>query len=332
MKKINFFTEGIVSDLDKSMIKPTQFVFPTIGFRAFNKNGKGMIASVVPGTKEYFNVSPGFVIISGYEFEGIGFIFSFNAGTGEGEIGTFPSPKLTSPGFVEIYRPLQNFIPLGKTDPERFTTALFNWDLSHRMDVKGKKSYDDSIDLYFGDFHNTDKVINTGFKLTGETNNRSIRHSYFDGLIDHIPSTNKPLYVSGDVVNGGTLQPGNYFLSFRYLTEDYVKTQFVKEEGPFSVSTGETLFTHHGLQEKDWTTEQLLTTDQKLRLTIENLDTNYSYIQIAITRYSSQTENAPAIKDTFLVDKYYAIGNADTMTVEITGLESRQSLSFDDIS
>lgn len=52
MRTINTFTDKIISDLDVTNIKPNQWVFPTVGVRIFNKDGKGIIASAVPRMDE----------------------------------------------------------------------------------------------------------------------------------------------------------------------------------------------------------------------------------------------------------------------------------------
>ena len=111
MKFVNTPEGGIISDIDVSKVKPNQLVFPTVGIRVFNKDGKGLIATLLPGNEELFDLSEGFMMMGGVEYEGIGFIFSLNVETGEGEVGTYPSPNLSSEGFKNVYTPLQNFKP-----------------------------------------------------------------------------------------------------------------------------------------------------------------------------------------------------------------------------
>ena len=328
MERKNVFTGGIVADIDKTHVQPNQLVFPTIGIRIFNKDGKGYIASCIPGNEEYFSITDDFVIIGGYEFQGIAFIFSFNETTGETEIGTYPSPNRTTPGFTNTYSPLNHFVRAGMIWP--FRTALFNHELKRPLDIQMKLSYDNSMDIYLSDFVNPDRVINSGFKIDGTTNDRYVRDTYFNGLIDHIPTTKKIPVITSDVQNGGVLQPGHYFISLRYLTHDYGKTTFLREEGPINISIGDTMTTHTGLQDKNFVLNAELKSNRKIVLDLSNVDSDYSYIQLAITRYSSVTENAPAFKDIWLIDKYYPI-TGGSMQVHITGNEARQILTFDDI-
>ena len=293
-----------------------------------------MIASILPGTEEYYEVTETMVIIAAVEYEGIIFIVSHSPFWKVGEVGTFPSPNSnngnSTPGYQKKYATLNNFT-YGLNVRYPLITPLFNFDLKNRMDLKAKKSYDGSLDLYFSDYSNPDRVINTGFILsTGIPNDRLIHTVDFNGLLNHIPSSNVALYGDVNIQPPGHLEPGTYFLSLRYLTIDYVKTNFLAEFGPIPISESTDSKQHHGNQEKNWLLDQILYVNKSIQLLLSSVDTAYSYIQVGVTRYSSMTENAPATKQTYLVDNYFKIIGA-SMHIDITGREKRQSLSFDDI-
>lgn len=329
MKKTNLFTEKIISDLDYSFIKNGQWVFPTIGFRFFNKDGRGLIASAIQSNEFLYELPLDFVIVGAYEYDGVAYLFLHNEVTGQGQVGTFPSPNLTSPGYTNIYVPLQNFDINGNIGD--LTTDRFMFDTHHRVWVLGKLSYDESLDLYFNDFKNQDRVINSGFKRDGTSNGRTIKPDYFDGVLNLVPATRKEITCSNVLLeNGGELQPGNYFMYVRYLVEDYSATSFVAEIGPVSVSSGDLLSTHAGQQEENWANGIKNYLDKKITLTLSNLDTNFKYLQVAVVRYSSTTENGPAQKDSYLVNEYFSIvGNS--ATIVISGKEPKTILSFDEI-
>ena len=338
MKQTNIFTGNIISDIDVSKIKPDGIVFPTVGIRVFNKAGKGLIATVVPGNEELFSVTDGFMIVGAGEYEGVAYIFSHNPATGEGEVGTYPTPNRTSAGFSKYYAPLLNYYhgapmpggaPAYSALPLR--TVKFNFDLHHPVDVVAKKSYDNTVDLYFIDFYNPDRVINNGFKITGESVPRYVYLSNFDGALNHIPFTNKEVIVNDvNVTNGGFLKPGNIFVYVRYLTANYAKTNFVKEIGPISISIGDTQKDHAGYQEQDWTTGIENTTDRKINLDLGNLDANFAYFQIGIVRYSATTENGPAQQDVWMISNYYPITAANKV-FSIYGNEPQESLTYSEI-
>ena len=328
MKQVSTFTGNIVSDLDVSKIKSDQIVFPTVGIRIFNKNGKGLIATIVPGNEEFFSISDGFQIIGACEFESVAYIASLNITTGEGEIGTYPRPNLGSAGFTKAYSPLMNLDSVGPGWGRMLRTTLFNFDIHHPVDIVCKKSYDNTVDIYFIDFYNPDRVINNGFKVTGEVMPRYVRSSQFDGALNHVPFTNKEIKVnSASVTSGGYLKPGNIFVYIKYLTENYASTNFVKEIGPFSIATGDTQLNHTGQQEKNWTTGIDNLTDRKINISLGNLDMNFTYFQVGIIRYSATTENGPAQQDVWLISNYYPITTAD-QSFSIYGNETQESLTY----
>jgi hypothetical protein len=330
MKKTNIFTEKIISDLDSGDVKNSQWVFPTIGFRFFNKDGKGLIASQVPSNDPVYDLPQDFVIVGAWEHDGVAYLFLHNELTGQGQVGTFPSPMLTQPGYTNTYRPLQNFFDAAGVLGD-FTTTRFNFDTHHQVWPLGKESFDESVDVYFVDNKNPDRVINNGFKRDGTDNGRRIKDGYFDGVLNLAPTTTKELLInSASVGSGGRLQPGNYFIYARYLVEDYSATPFVKEVGPISISQGDILSLHEGLQEEDWGTSVKNTIDKFIKIDFQGLDASFAFLQVAVVRYSATTENGPAQPDTYLVNKYYPINGTDLVVI-IDGTEPKATLTYDEI-
>ena len=326
MKAINSFTEKIVSDLDVSKMSPNQWTFPTVNMRMFNKDGKGFIASVLPGDDAYFEISNGFQVIGGAEHNGILYVVSYNESNGLGEIGSYPGCENDT--LVDRYVPFKNYSD--GTD-NQFTTTLFDFDLEHPVSVLTKMSYDNSVDLYLVDNKNPNRVINSGFNQSGVSNGRMYSAEMFNGIINQIPSTtSRAAIVPGSLVSvGGKLKPGNYFLYLRYLTIDYAPTNFVSEIGPISIlnNTGHNSVT--GLQEKEWSRDQSLYTDKKIRFAVSNPDTTYPYLELAVVRYSSLQDNAAAQQDVFLVDKHYS--TAGQVYIDYTGHEKEKTFTIDDI-
>lgn len=326
MEAINTFTDKIVSDLDNSLIKNDQWVFPTINIRVFNKDGKGFIASILPGDDLLFEVTRGYVVIGAQQYNGVLYLVCHDESTGKGEIGTYPYPNGT--GFTDGYAPLANVYYQGGAYLS-FQTTVFNFSLNNPVDIIIKESYDNSVDLYLCDYRNPNRVINSGFNQLGVfTYRNQILDTWFDGALNLIPVTVNDLTASIDIAKGGYLKPGNYWIYIRYLTGDYGTTNFIKEFGPFSILWGSTVKGQTGLQEKDWINDTENVTDKKITLTLTGLDTNYKYYQVAIMRYSSMQENAVATKDVYLIDKYYDV---NTSLLTIYGNETEQTITFEEI-
>jgi len=322
MNAKNKFLESLVTDIDPSLISSMHWTSPTQNFRFFNKDGKGFIASVIPSDELYFEVTPGFQPMGSYEHDGILFLALYNSATLQGEIGSYPS-----------YDGLQQYKPLPNFTGGVFRTTLFNFNTDYPVTIIGKDSYDGSIDLYLCDDNNPNKVINSGFNYsTYEQNSRIYSEGSFEGSIDHLPNSNKFIHILDrtDVIKGGILDPGNYFIYLRYVTSDYARTPFLFEIGPFSVMDNNTFSSANGLQEMQWTRNVKSVTDKKIRLAVSNIDKNYSYIEIGVTRYSSMQENAVATKDIYLVDKLYPIEFIND-EIYLTGFESKLTLTFSEI-
>lgn len=323
MKSQNVFTDKIISDIDYSLLKNNQWVFPTQNIRVFNKKGNGFIATVVDGNELLFEVSSGFTIIGACEYNGFVFLACHNDTTGEGEVGSYPSYELT-----REYKPLNNYTA-GK-----FRTDRFEFSLSNPVDMIAKTSYDESLDLYLCDYLNVNKVINTGFILSsGESNGVVYDDDSFDGMINHMPISTKEIVLgNGDNVisSGGYLLPGNYYVYFRYSTSSYASTAFVKELGPFSIGDNNTAISYKGEQEKDWIRDNDNVTDKKMTFNLSGLDTNYKYLEIGIIRYSALQENAKAQQNTYRIDKYYEITGSN-MSVTVYGNESQTILLYEEV-
>ena len=335
MKESHQFTDKIVSDIDNSLIKNNQWVFPTENFRFFNKDGKGFIASILDGNEYEFSVTDGFCIVGVNVYNSIAYIASYNEQSGIGELGSYPSPQRdnTRPtGFVREYSPLMN-LDLGHPSLDPMRTSKLNFDLSFPVDILLKLSDDDSVDLYMCDYNMPNKVINSGFDQTGRlTTIRTYTESMFDGAIYQFPiSNNIPLITVPKVSTGGNLKPGNYYIYLRYINIDLIGTNFVKEIGPFFVAEGNNTIDFAGKQDKDWILNRQNYTNKKITFNVANIDTNFKYIQIGVIRNTSLQENGSSQQETWLINNYFPIINT-SCSVIITGRETQMLLSFEDIT
>ena len=282
MRQTNIFTKGIISDIDYQNIDNQSWVFPTLNIRIFNKDGQGFVVTNTDGNEEMFEVSEGFIIIGADAHESILYLVCHNDGNGEGEIGCYPSPKewsVSNTEFERKYKPLYNYKPAPVY--ASLSTILFNFSLDKQVDVFVRDSYDGSVNLYLTDNNNPIRVINSGFKGTGEWtgNNRYYTPGDFDGIINLIPRTkNIPSVYLSEVTAGGFLKPGNIYLFIRYVSKDYARTKFLTEQGPISIYADADARNIRGEQEEDWINNKINLTDKKINVTISNIDTSYKYL------------------------------------------------------
>jgi hypothetical protein len=313
----NKFIKGIIADLDPMYIQNGYWVFPTLNYRIFNKEGQGYVLTAIDGDTqennnsvagEEFRLSENFIALGASSYGGIVFIVSYNETTRETEIGSYPSPN--NGKFERVYQPLKNYTT---NNPPLMRTPLYAHDRSLFVDVLLKESYDTSIDIYICDGKTANKVINSGFKLDGTLNDRAYDENDFDGQLLQIPGLKDIIDVQLDSVRtGGKLKGGNYHVYVRYATSNFDRTGFVEGQGPIQVYRGEfNASSVEGQIDGE--------TDKRIVLKLDNVDTNYSFVEIALV-HSHSIEPRNFVQNAYLVSTPYT--TSSSMIVEITGYET----------
>ncbi len=332
MKQVNVFQKGISSDNDPSYQPNNTWTFPTNNIRILNKRGQGFIATPMLGTTTDANMEIGFnnLVLTAVEHRGIIYIISVDSNNVT-EIGTYPSPVTHSPTnteFENVYKPLQNY------DGGNFSTPLFNYTYTSNLKLIIDDSFDESANLYLCDGVNIDKIVNVGFKRTGESNGITYTDDSFNNVLNHVPTTNSPPIVSDvDVISGGSLKPGNYFIYFKYQTQRFDGTDFLTGTNPIQVGLGSTAYTVRGMADKDYNGEQNRTSSAiKLTFDSSSFDAAYTFLKVAIIRfYSHNSDNQ--LTDIWQIFQDYKlediIDNNDELI--ITGDETETISSLDNI-
>ena len=341
---LNTFTKGLVADLDPIMVSQQQWVFPTLNIRVMNKEGQGVIATVINGNALEFTLTPGFLAIGSCEYNGIAYIVSFNKTSQETEIGCYPSPNTldySTPSTVTFipqiqrqYRPLRNYTgsinpSLQPVTPQNairipLRTDKFEGDIQHQISVFAKESYDNSVDLYLADYKNPNRIVNTGFDQSGMYNDRLYWDNDFYSSINQVQVSGTVLTEKLNTIdnnNSASLLCGVYFAHFRYADANMNTTAFISESNACQVFQGD-LSTVEGVEGGSATTNS----NKEIVFDLINVDTTYSYIQVVLTRFYSNVQGIQ-LNETFLVDIDYII-NGPTMSITITGNETWEP--FDD--
>lgn len=348
--QVNMFTKGIVSDMDPILVESNQWVFPTVNVRFINREGQGVTAipldsnthqtnGVVNGTAgEEFLLRPGYILIGACEHNGIAYLIMNNMTTGEGEIGTFPSPRaITSfnintgaitinqglTGFNRVYRPLVNYTGLD-TNYSQFSRQAFNsvsFNFSKRVDVFARPDYDDSVNLYIADHVNPNRHINVGFKQTGQLlTDRLYCINDFGSKLNLMPQTNSNIDVDDFWIETyGGLKHGNYTFFFQYATKNFDKTEMVTECGPIQIDdSGDKCRNSFG-------GKAIESSNKKIRFKLSNLDRTYPFVRVGYTRYFSDP-NSPILSEYVIIERYYPIDN-NTIEINVTGNEASYPIS-----
>lgn len=348
--QVNMFTKGIVSDMDPILVESNQWVFPTVNVRFINREGQGVTAipldsnthqtnGVVNGTAgEEFLLRPGYILIGVCEHNGIAYLIMNNMTTGEGEIGTFPSPRaITSfnintgaitinqglTGFNRVYRPLVNYTGLD-TNYSQFSRQAFNsvsFNFSKRVDVFARPDYDDSVNLYIADHVNPNRHINVGFNQTGQLlTDRLYCINDFGSKLNLMPQTNSNIDVDDFWIETyGGLKHGNYTFFFQYATKNFDKTEMVTECGPIQIDdSGDKCRNSFG-------GKAIESSNKKIRFKLSNLDRTYPFVRVGYTRYFSDP-NSPILSEYVIIERYYPIDN-NTIEINVTGNEASYPIS-----
>jgi len=302
--------------------------------RLIEKTGQGLIVSTINGDTVVFSLSTNFKPIGHTVFNGVMYILSVNSTTGASELGCFPSPTAwssTNTSFTLAYLPLNNYGGATKGNHGSFSTSLLGYTYANWAEIFPKTSWDNSVDLYICDNTNPNRIINTGFKITGEQTDRT----YFDDQVNttclqFLSSTTIPLIAVGsiNVDGGGSLSPGNIFLHIRYVTKDFNTTPFLGVYGPFLIPEGSGQNDENqGVYDETGTTE---TNKRIIISSITKIDESYDYFQIAVVRFYG-SNNICCSNEEWLVDNYYPIDGSTYSNHMITGDENRLVITAADI-
>jgi len=339
MKNLNRFIKGIRLFRDKTLYQNDEWTFPSSGIRLTDWNEKGLAITFIRGNVEIengqlagakFKISPHFIPIGWNEYNGILYIVSLNEFTGEGEIGSYPSPKGSpgnTSGFQRVYSPFKNFDK--GSGRENLRTELFNFSLFNRVDVQIKRVYDESVNLYLSDYLNPNIVINSGFNQSGYTVGNVITEQDFEGSLNLFPTTNKFIRASlKHISDGGVLRPGMYFVYFRYVKKDLTRTPFIGHTSPIQVFSGNSWDDIEGNYETTIDGDPINTT-KKIVLEFENnFDSAYDYIELAVIRYS-EDQDQKLLTDSYLISNLYEIGQIisdPNNSIVIDGREEQSTL------
>ena len=352
-QQINFFHKGISSDPDYSKRLNDVWDFPTLNIRVLNKEGQGFIITNLDGntnnTTGYdFQISSGYFIIGACEYNGIAYIFSMNSSNGFNEIGCFPSPNTLDydgngpaystflpPIFQRQYRPLMNFTyataPYDITTPRAILNpTYFNWDSTRQIDVFAREDYDNTVNLYFCDWLNPNRVINSGFDQQGNIKNRLYNAASFNTTVNQFLTTSTQLSSQLKIIEdaNGALKYGNYIFYFRYVNASQNSTPFILEDGPCQIFQGNVNSLSSpqggtGISPND-VSDKIVTFD------MSDIDTTYAFIEVAYTRYYSDA-SLVVQPDTFLIVHQFPI-TTTSMPITITGKDIEIPITIADIT
>ena len=352
MKKTatNQFGDGLVTDFHPLTAKNTTLVdalnatlVTTKGNEMILQNDAGNIRIKIEKENneiEYAQLSDGFIPVGIKEYNGIIYIASYNNDTGEGELGSYPSPKYdgTQGDLIYKYQPFHNFCE-SKNDTsllENFTTNQLNFDLLHPVSIEVQPSYDGSVNLILTDDKNPPRLINSRFAVL-ENGKWEIpkRHNNNDNIYSKdefelqtslIKRTDEfPIVKYEGLLNTGNLKVGNYTLYFKYADYDGNETDYIAWSGLISVFKGidgDPFSIDGGVED--------MNANKSIQITLSNLDTAYKFIRVYFTRSSSAIDS-DRITLAYSIDKNFEYTDNECKII-ITGDETINTIPLSEIN
>ena len=306
---VNSFEKGMILDLDYTKIPKGRYLLAK-DITIYNKEGKNYVITNIMGNIEAFSVTDGFVPVGCAVHRGIMYVLSAkDDGSGEGEIGCYPSP--TGTGFTHTYKALQNY------DGGDMRSSDLQFYPQHRVEVVTKSYFDSSVNIYFADGNNPFKVVNNGFKDDGSTGEISYTQANFNTLISLIlyPNTS-PKIDDFSVSIGGILKYGMYSFFIRHVTATLDGTTYYDIPGPIPVYDG-----NDGDDSLAGGNAELRS-NKKITLFLKDVDNTYDYVEIAYKRSFSDYGGLP-VAEYGIINKRYKI-TGSSMDVEISGNEGER--------
>lgn len=195
------------------------------------------------------------------------------------------------------------------------TNLSFDWPVRTMF---GFYENEETQRIYWSDYHNSPKLINVGTKGVPVVVNSK--------FLEFFPVINKVYgtLTSADIVSGGSLKSGTYFVAWRYYTNDGYFTDWSPLSNPIKLNPGTPGITYESYQAYEGDNPDSIT-NNKLSLVISDIDTDYENIQICAFYSNDMNIAAPG---TIFYDGSITAVN---MTIEFVGSENAGSISMDDL-
>lgn len=238
-------------------------------------------------------------------------------------------------GFLaQEYHP---FFNLRKENGEitELVTEELNFSLQNPVEMIPQQSYDGSINLIINDKKNPPRLINSRFTVREKnTYERVDRLGENDTNLYDVDKfnlqtslqklyTNIPQIKFNGESSSGNLKVGNYVFYFTYCDADENETDIVAESGMVSIFKGTTPHSIDGgfRDENSYKT---------ISFTLNNIDSEYSYIKVYYIRYSSDIDEHRSTNAYKLHPKYCVKDNR--CDILITGFENYDEISVDELN
>ena len=220
---INGFSHGMKSGIDASIFPDNSWRMMRNG-HIISKDDHGFVVSNVKVPGDVFQLPEDYVPIGSCEFNDALYLVLYN-GTNI-QVGSY---SLLDD--IWAYRPLGNLHTDTGLGAFTIPASIVGYDGTKLLDVLIRDGYNGGVSIYICDGLNANIVINTATQYINTTASPLTPSALrMFNTMDSMPS------FDGEVINGGQLKPGSYFVSVRLVTNDYNNTIFFDQQGPFVIA------------------------------------------------------------------------------------------------
>lgn len=218
-----------------------------------------------------------------------------------------------------------------------FETDQLKFSLNNPVDILPQYSYDGSVNLIINDGENLPRLINSRFSVVGRNKYEIIdrkgdndvniydRGSQFDidtSLYKRVVEIPALSFIG--VYSGGNLPVGNYVLYFKYSDDDGNETDFVAESGVISLFIGNSpVSINGGIQD--------MSSNKLIKFMISNIDPGYSYVNVYLTRKTSDA-SGEVVTSAYKMNTKYEVSKSMSCQITITSLENSTQIPLDEIN
>ena len=253
---VNTFEAGMSLDLDEMLQKANTMAY-ALNIRFVARDNTVYVISNIKGTIDEGVIAGGYIPIGVASKNGIAYIVSAEvsggAATGNGQIGTFPSPNYSTGDIWQAYTPLQNYSGDVPDEPlvyGDFISSKFNFTLKYDLDVELQNSYDGTVNIVITDGENPMRIFNSGFAVlpdrkyaiieqTGSNDTNQYDFEDWETTINLVQASNKIMNLSFEGIDvGGNNKGGNYTYFFKYATQDGNETDVIESSRVVSIFHG----------------------------------------------------------------------------------------------
>lgn len=268
----------------------------------------------------------------------------------DNEIGSFPSPNYTissekSEKMIWNYQPLKVGLNGKSVEDLKFQMG---YNVLHHVDILVEPSFDGSVNLILNDGYNPPRLINSGFQVQDNYKAKIIQR-YDSNNTNRYDLTNKinfnlqtslyrnfntlSKFIYEGTTDGGNLKVGNYVFYAVSCDKDGNESDIICESGVMSIFIGEDgnpFSVNGGVGNEN--------SYKCIKLTVDNIDSAYSYIKLYYTRTTAQN-NQLAETLAYKINKLYKIDKKEInnktvyqCTIIISGNEVIENIDINDLN